>query len=320
MQKHNLFIDSIIFQILAPINVFNTYRGVVRLFNRDYVHMKLSSLPRDKVSKYAKAYILRDSQRNNEECIDIFSFTKEIKPYAYFIVYARGNYVTVEIHGLVQYAENFLLEKLSVVHLLHLNYKEYLSLSRLDIAIDIKSKFDELMIYDRDLLPIDIDENSSKSCFYYDDSKQLRYKRTRSLKAYDKTNQRGRGYPLPFYLTRIELTIRRSKLKSISSVEELYERVLKELSYYRIFISDVELPIDDEDIYELCRDLYQVLELGTNTLYYSNLYKNIKKQSQKSKLAYECFKANRKLVGFASENDISLKTLRKNIKFFKNIS
>lgn len=313
MMKPNLFIDSIVVQISSPIDVLFIYRQIVRLLSTHFLSVKRELMRQDKLVKFRKMYILRDSLNNNLECLALFSFTKEVEAFSWFSVYARKEGVYIELHSMAQYMPSFTLEKQSVLHLLYTNYTEFFSFSRIDVAIDLKSRFSEVMVCDVKSNPLQVNEYySSITCFYFEKQNG------RSLKAYSKTAQRNRVYVLPYDLSRVELTLKRVKLKTISSVHELSSRLHKELSSYRIFVRDEEVIVTEIMVDELTRSLYSILESGSNTLLYANKFKNITKQSQKALLSYECFRSGKKMVEFAMKNDISYKTLRQNISFYKS--
>lgn len=306
-----LFVDSFVVKISSKTASVHRYDAIVVLLSRYFYLIDLDSVPKNRLSKYYNCYV-------TEGCLSVFCFNSKFEKHSYFVVYARKEGVYIEIHGFVQYTNCFTLQKLQVLHLLYTNYTDAFSFSRLDIAIDIRTRFENVTILNKKYEPIAIDEcYSSPSCHYYKESNQSLFRRTRVMKCYDKTFQKTRGFMLPFHLTRIEVTIKRAKLKLIDDIEGLFKRVRKELKHYHIFIHDDEVVIDEESIRILVVDLFQVLQNGTNRLYYSNIYKNIKNQSHKARLSYECFKSGYKIPTFARNNDISTKTLRKNINFFR---
>jgi hypothetical protein len=315
MKKPYLFIDSIVVQLSFPSNIdaVTMFRRVARLLSEHFTSVRREFMRQDKLVKFRRMHILRDSQNNNLECLEIFSFTREVEAFSWFSVYARKEGVYVELHSMAQYMPSFTLEKQSVLHLLYMTYTEHFSFSRIDVAIDVKSKFSDVLVCDVNSNPLQVNEDySSRTCFYFEKQN------ARGLKIYSKTSQRNRTTVLPYHLTRVELTLKRTKLKTISSLDELSRRFMKELFSYRIFVRDEEVILTEAMVYELTRDLYSVLENGSNTLLYANKYKNIMKQSHKALLSYECFRDGKKMVEYAMKNDISYKTLRQNISFYKS--
>jgi hypothetical protein len=318
MNKLNLFFDSVIIQLSSQTTSIHQYYQVVRLLSKHFHLINPTTVPREKLAKYSKSYIVRDSMKNFKECLSVFSCSTKLKPYGWFVVYARKEGVYIELHGFMQYTDSFIFCKLQVLHLLYKNFFESFSLSRLDVAIDLRARFKDVVILNKNSESLQINKKiSSARCHYYDESTQARFRRSRIMKCYDKTFQRSRSYPLPFFLTRIEVIIRRSKLKFISDAISLQQRLVKELSNYHIFVGNDEIIIDENHINKLCLDFFQILQNGKNILYYSNIYKNIKKQSDKAKLSYECFKNGCSIPFFATNHNISTKTLRKNINFFR---
>jgi len=310
----NLYIDSIIIQI-ANDSVFNSlanFKSVVRLLSKYFTHVPKELLRQDKLSKFNNMYIIDDKTRDYSQCLALFSFTENIEDFSWFSVYARKEGVYIELHSLVQYMSSFTQEKLFVLHLLYKKYTKLFSFSRLDIAIDIKEKFLDLVIYDKNLIELKTNTyKSTKNCSYFQNRNAV------ALKAYNKTKQRNRRIALPYQLIRVELTIKRSKLKTVLTESALSKRIKKELSYYHIFIKNEEVLIHEQMIDELVRDFYSVLVTGRNTLRYANKYKNMKKQAEKAYLSYECFKSNTTMKTYAQKNNISYKTLRKHMNFYK---
>ena len=317
---YQLFYDSIIIKLSTKreCDVTSLYMKVKKYISRYYHIVRLSDIPKDKLSKYNNMYLLYNNLQDYQLCLCVFSTINTIEPHSWFTVYARKDGVYVELHGFVQYTQSFTSRKLELLHLLYNEYSKIFSFSRVDIAIDIRDKFSNISIYDKNNKSLDIDNNlSSTFCYYFKESSTSRYKQSRLLKCYDKTFQKSRGFILPFYLTRVELTIKRSKLKNIKNATDMFARAKKELSYYKIYASDNEIVISNSSILTLVDDLYQVLQYGKNKLYYSNIYKNIKKLSSLAKLSYECFINRDKTSTFAKNNPISLRKLQRNISFFR---
>lgn len=312
----HLYYDSIVVQLNAHNKQESEYifRIVTRMLALHFTKIDVVDIRQDKLVKFRKMYILKDSGYSNVELLNFFSFDVGVDSFSYFSVYARKEGVFIELHSITQYTQSYTSEKFRVLHLLYSNYPTIFSFSRIDVAVDVRSSFSDINLYDKKMNPINKSSSSSKTCFYFKKQSNT------SVKIYYKTKQRNRSVVLPYHLTRIEFTFKRAKVKNISSIEDLSKRLKKEFNSCSIVISGKQLVITDVMLDSLSQDLYQVLEDGTHTLLYANRYKNMIKQATKAELSYKCFQDRSIMFEFSKVHDISYKTLRTNVAFYKSLS
>jgi len=319
--KIDLFFDSIVIKLnsLSPITTYNDVVSYLR-DNKYFIIQKKKFPFGDKIAKYRKMYLKRKDSKNSiisTECLTLFSFTPNVTAYSWFSVYARKEGVYIEIHGFQQYTNCFTAEKFHILHMIYNKYYNIFSFSRLDIAIDIREKFTDIQILNAKSIPLEI--NTPHSRYHtFKESKQPHYKASRSIKCYDKTFQTNKSFPLPFFLTRVEMTLRRVKVKDIRYLNDLQDRIQRELNHYKIVVKGEILELDSQ-IQQLSQDLYAVLITGKHTLSYSNKFKNIAKIVDNAKIAFKCLKEKLKGVECSSKYKVSTKTIYKYLKFFKKI-
>jgi hypothetical protein len=309
-----LFIDSIVFRIDYKMEedkelIFNNIINFLERLPDIYLQQN-EKLP----AKFYRMHLTKNIL--NQQLIECFSFTsKPTQNYQKIYIYSTHHGINIALHGLVQYDEDDnRAEKLNLLYLLYKKYK--LKFIKIDIALDINEKVDNISVYDKENLALKYQSKSKAKALFFQETTQDRSKQQRALKLYEKHNQKHRSFPYAKVLSRLEMTLRSGKLARFEKTY-LQDRIMKELSYYRIYIKDELLTISKENIDLLLNDLFNILENGKNNKSYASYYRNITISASNMKLAWTCHKENIPKKLFVKSHDIGLTVLKKYCKFYE---
>jgi len=309
---YKLFIDSIVVRIdykkdTDRIYTFNNFINYLKTL--DLYHLQYISIP----AKFYNMHLTKNI--NGKPLLECFSFSDETKVnHQKIYIYSTYHGIYIAFHGLVQYDEDFRDKKLKLLHILYKSYT--LKLTKIDIAIDLNEKIEDITIWDKSnkLLPYSVKSNGN--AMFFQESTQNRSKQQRVLKLYKKDNQTHRTFPYGNTLSRIEMSLRATKLQTFS-YEYLNYRINKEFKYYIIKLNDKVLNIKEDLIISLLDDLFKVLNHYKHNKTYACYYRNIESSLEKMKLAYLCYSNKTQKKRFVKHNDIGLTQLKKYTKYYE---
>jgi len=241
--------------------------------------------------------------------LDVFSFSNDPSNRNIFFLYALKQGLYIEVNGIVQYENDYRKDKLKALSRIWNSYD--CSISKLDIAVDIECKFQDIKVYDKKFELLPTNKKSNKGIHYYLEGSYCKTPKQRRLKAYRKSNQRFREFPLAMDLSRLELTLKSQKLKGLVDIDGFIERVLKEFTYYIIKIKQKELSVSKSDISDMFSSLFSALKQGKNSKKYSNFYKNIDTKASSMRLAWESHSKKIAVKDFIKNHPIAMTALKK---------
>lgn len=308
---YKLFIDSITLKIDYQLSnkLYDYERLIFYLKANGYKEENIVN--KKLINKFKGMYLVRDIAQNN--LLTVFSFTDNATHSTQLIyVYALKHGMYIEFNGLVQYGKDYRKEKFTLLHLLWSKFD--CSISKIDVAIDIEAKFENISVYDKNsnILPI-YEQKSNTNIHYY----KIKNRLQRKLKSYSKNNQKYREFPLAYDLTRVELTLKGTLLKDLTSYELLSKRVAKELANYLIKVSDIDMLISTSDINDMFKSLFSILKNGRNTKRYSNYFKNIDTKVRSMALAWQSLNSSLTFKDFALEYNIGITVLKRYRRFYR---
>ncbi|MEA2017592.1 MAG: hypothetical protein U9N59_04015 [Campylobacterota bacterium] len=308
-----IFVDSIVVRIdyqkqEDKVLKFNRFVSFVESLPEITLHKKEKIPP-----KFYNMHLSKNMFGN--QLIECFSFSDIITlNHQKIYIYSTHHGIYTALHGLVQYDDDHRVKKLNLLHNLYNRYN--LNFTKIDIAIDINEKIEDIKIYDKQNISLKQNSKSNEKVIFYQESNQDRSKQQRVLKLYEKYKQKHRSFPYPNVLSRIEMTLRSSKLKRFDK-EYLSTRISKELTSYKIFIKNKEIEVSSAKIDLLLNDLFNILFYGKNNKTYASHYRNINTSVSKMKLAWLCFENDTPKKIFIKSNDIGLTVLKKYCKLYR---
>ncbi|MEA2049338.1 MAG: hypothetical protein U9O56_01195, partial [Campylobacterota bacterium] len=177
---YKLFIDSITLKIDYQLsNKLYDYERLI-FYLKANGYKEENSVNKKLLNKFKGMYLVRDIAQNN--LLNIFSFTDNPTNSTQLIyVYALKHGMYIECNGLVQYGKDYRKEKFTLLHLLWSKFD--CSISKIDVAIDIEAKFENISVYDKNsnILPL-YEQKSNTNIHYY----KIKNKLQRKLKSYSK--------------------------------------------------------------------------------------------------------------------------------------
>jgi hypothetical protein len=304
--KYKLFIDSIILKIkYQSLSHEYDYNNITSyLLQNGY--KRTNRIKNNYIAKFNKMYLVRNPF--GKILLEVFSFSDDSTNKSIFFLYALKQGLYIEVNGIVQYENDYRKDKLKLLNKIWNTYE--CSISKLDISVDIECKFQDMKVYDKKFELLTTSKKSNEGIHYYLEGSYSKIPKQRRLKAYMKSYQRFREFPLAMDLSRIELTLKSQKLKGLMDIEGLTERVCKEFTYYKIKIKQKELFISKIDISDMFISLFSNLQDGKNSKKYSNFYKNIDTKVSSMRLAWESLSKNITVVEFIKNHPIAMTALK----------
>lgn len=314
--KYKLFIDSIILKIkYQSCNHEYDYNKVLAYLDK-CGYVKAQSINKKYLNKFNAMYLHRDGYGKN--LLEVYTLDSSENNKSIFFVYAMKYGIYIEINGIVQYEKDYRKDKLALIHKIWNKYNGC-SINKLDIAIDIECKLRDINVYDKNLNLLKNSKKSNEGISYFlEGSYSKNNNKQRKLKAYNKSNQRFREFPLAMDLTRIEMTLKSQKLKGLANVEEMNARIMKELTHYVIHHQHQSLHILEDDVNEMCQSLFLILNTGKNSKKYSNFYKNIDTKMKSMRFAWESYFKKIPVREFVKHNPIAITVLKKYRNYYIN--
>jgi hypothetical protein len=260
-------------------------------------------------------YLQRDAFGKN--LLEVFTLDNNVSSKSIFFVYALKYGIYIEVNGIVQYDKDYRNDKFTLINKIWSEYES--NINRLDIAIDIECKLRDIDIYDKNLNHLKKSKKSNENISYFlEGSYSKNNNKQRKLKVYSKSNQRFREFPLAMDLTRIEMTLKSQKLKNLTDSEGVGARIIKELMHYVIKHQRQILHIDEDDVSDMCKNLFLMLKNGKNNKKYSNFHKNIDTKIKSMRLAWESISKNIPIHEFIRNNPIGMTKLKEYRKYYKD--